>query len=243
MKISKYVSERDISKEWDSICEARNRTIIEKKDVSLLYVTAPCIINNVKNDLPTKILDVGCGTGYLTNQLSDFVDKCYGIDISKKSIEIARKQYCKNNLTFLHANINDFSHKEEFDSCVSNMVLMTDPEWMKSLSNIYRVLYPKGTLFIMITHPCYWPKYWGYQDEPWFDYNSEIFINKEFSISMVKDIGMTTHIHRPLTQYFNVLIKTGFIIEKIEEPYPVAKTPLGYQFEYPRFLFLKCRKK
>lgn len=236
------MNEDYISKEWDSICEVRNRTIMQKKDVSLLYVTSPCIINNIKNDLPKKIIDVGCGTGYLTNQIAELVDICYGIDISKKSIEIAKSQYQKNNLTFIHANINDFLFEEKFDSCVSNMVLMTDPEWMKSIKSIYMMLKEKGTLFIMITHPCYWPQYWGYQDEPWFDYSSEIFINKEFSISMVKDMGTTTHIHRPLMQYFNGLINTGFIIEKIEEPYPVSQTPSGYEFKYPRFLFIKCRK-
>ena len=51
----------------------------------------------------------------------------------------------------------------------------------------------------MITHPFFWPKYWGYESEEWYKYNEEIFIENEFSISFEKEMGKTTYIHRPLS--------------------------------------------
>src|SRR5216684_8519408 len=40
-----------------------------------------------------KVLDAGCGTGYLSKQLSDRGALVAGIDISERMIDIAREQY------------------------------------------------------------------------------------------------------------------------------------------------------
>src|SRR5260221_12982506 len=39
------------------------------------------------------VLDAGCGTGYLTKQLSDRGAKVIGVDFSQRMIEIARADY------------------------------------------------------------------------------------------------------------------------------------------------------
>ena len=241
MKCNK-VNRDVISLEWDEICEKRQSIIEQEKDISLLTVTGPCMLRNIKEEAPAKLLDVGCGTGYLTSKVSEFVDDCLGIDISRKSIELAGEKYGTPGLRFENCGICDFDKEKEFDACMVNMVFMTDPEWTLSAKRIFELLKVGGTLFITITHPCFWPKYWGYDKEEWFHYNKEIFIRHDFSISMVKSIGQTTHIHRPLEQYVQKLVEIGFQIEKIEEPYPVGEVPDGYEYKYPRFLFIKCRK-
>ena len=38
------------------------------------------------------------------------------------------------------------------------------------------------------------------------------------------------------------IIGGGFNIIKIEEPYPIEKIPDSYNYNYPRFLFIKCKK-
>lgn len=242
MIICDNVERNVISNEWDTICESRHKIIEQEKDISLLAVTGPCMLRSIKEETPQKLLDVGCGSGYLTNEASKLVDTCLGIDLSGKSIEIAKKKYDKNNLQFIQCGISDFSLDTQFDACMSNMVFMTDPEWRESVKKIFGLLKPGGVFFITITHPCFWPKYWKYENEPWFDYQSEIFIKHDFSVSLVKSIGQTTHIHRPLEQYIQGLVDVGFRIEKIDEPYPAVETPEGYEYKYPRFLFIKCRK-
>ena len=34
-----------------------------------------------------------------------------------------------------------------------------------------------GVFIFSITHPCYWPIYWNYYKEDWFDYNKELNIH------------------------------------------------------------------
>ena len=87
----------EIQSEWDVLCENRQNVIDSGKDFSLLSVTAPCIINALKESNSNKILDVGCGTGYLTAQLSKYCNKCVGIDISSASISLARSHYSNSN--------------------------------------------------------------------------------------------------------------------------------------------------
>ena len=232
----------EIAVEWDAICEKRELLIDNDKDFSLKYVTAPCILRNLAEDSPNRVIDVGCGTGFITNQISQNCDYCCGIDISAKSIELAKNKYRSKNLKFVNTTISDFNPNNKFDACVANMVFMTDPEWVSSIQQIYKVLNDNAYLLIMITHPCSWPHYWGYIDAPWFNYNKEIYIEHDFRTSLSETIGVTTHIHRPLSMYINGLIGGGFNIIKIEDPYPIEKIPDSYNYNYPRFLFIKCKK-
>lgn len=243
--MSKKVNKKhlyEIKQEWNDICDKRQEIIDNGQDISLVYVTSPCILNSLNNDTPKAILDVGCGSGYLTNQLASICETCYGIDISNRSVDIAKSKYKQNNLFFINSSISEFNTNIKFSHCVSNMVFMTDPDLKKSLKNIYELLDDNGILLAMITHPCFWPKYWKYQDEDWFDYNKEIFIQHNFKTSLSNSLGVTTHIHRPLYQYINEIISTGFEIICIEEPYPIETVPSNYIYEYPRFLFIKCKK-
>ena len=232
----------EICSEWDIVCEHRQNTIDAGDDISLLSVTAPCIVKHILQAAPKKVLDVGCGTGYLTSLVSQNVNECWGIDASGKSIAIAKKRYASQNTVFVQTTIEDFCSPFPFDACISNMVLTSDPLFRQSLKKMHDVLSLNGHLYIMIPHPCFWPKYWNYQDEPWFNYNEEIFIEHDFSISLVKSMGTTTYIHRSLATYIESILSVGFCIEQIEEPYPVGGVPKGYAYQYPRFLFIKCKK-
>lgn len=235
----------DISSEWDEVCTDRHNAIVNDQDISLVSVTAPCILRHIAKDSPIRVLDAGCGTGYLSSLIAkQLIDSgvCYGIDVSIKSISIAQNNYISENLHFLQTSIQEYCPSSLFDMCVSNMALTCDPNLSKTLKKLYSLLIPGGCLLIIITHPWFWAQYWGYQDAPWFNYNKEIFIEHNFSITLVKSMGKSTYIHRPLSQYTSQLLSAGFIIEELEEPYPVGGMPDHYYYRYPRFLFIKCRK-
>ena len=95
----------------------------------------------------------------------------------------------------------------------------------------------------MIPHPCFWPKYWDFEKAPWFDYNREIYIEHDFSISLVKSLGKATFIHRPLEMYISAIADADYYIEGLKEPYPYTAVPGEYIYEYPRFLLIKCKKR
>lgn len=237
-----YKNRDAIAEEWDNVCEMRQCAIEHGKDISLVSVTVPCILRNIKEHLPHRLIDIGCGTGYLTYKLSEIVPDCVGIDISKKSIQMAQTRYKRSNLKFDHCAIEDVSHSDFYDACISNMVFTSTPNWLDILSHIRDLLTNNGRIYFTIPHPCFWPQYWGYQNESWFTYEQEIFIEHDFKTSLSASMGTTTHIHRPLNQYINGILSSGFIIEKIEEPLPTTPVPTEYHYDYPRFLFFQCKK-
>lgn len=232
----------DICTEWDNVCFRRHEAIEHGKDYSLFHVTIPCILNELKQLAPQRVLDVGCGTGYLTFLASNFAEQCVGIDISAKSIQIATSTYSNAKVSFHPSLISKYSPGILFDTCIANMVFSSDPDWKSSINSIHNLLVPNGNLLVMLPHPIFWAQYWDISNEPWFDYREEIYIEHNFSISFAKSLGQATYIHRPLSTYINEICSSGFSLESLIEPYPREPIPDGYRYDYPRFLFMRFKK-
>lgn len=231
-----------ISSEWDIMGPLRHVLIETGKDYTLEHITGPCIIDNLKMIRHERIIDVGCGTGFLTNKMSKMATECCGIDYSRASIKVAIQKYARDNLHFFCSSIKDYSSDQLFDVCIANMVFMDDPEWQDSLRNIATLLFPNGKLLMTITHPCFWPRYWEYQDKEWFNYMEEVFVQGTFSMTLVKDMGTTTHIHRPLSSYFSSIIDSGFDIEKVLELQAPMNAIGSDDSSFPRYLFIQAGK-
>ncbi|BAU63671.1 Methyltransferase type 11 [Stanieria sp. NIES-3757] len=91
-----------------------------------------------------RILDLGCGTGQLTNQIAQLGAEVMGIDKDALMIEQAKANYPQ--LSFQVANGTNFSFTESFDAVFSNAAL----HWMKPpeavIKCIWQVLKPGGRL-------------------------------------------------------------------------------------------------
>lgn len=234
-----------IEQEWDTIADVRDRLIHSGQDISLLDVTEPFVLEVISRDDIRSVLDCGCGSGHLTQIIANKLKKStVGIDISGKSIDLAEKHYGRSdNVSFIKSSIIHFAkHKISFDACVANMVLMDISEIRQNLVAIYSLLNTNGTFCFTITHPCFWPIYWEYFKEPWFNYGSEICIKAPFYVNG-EFLGETTHVHRPLSSYITICKEVGFTIEHIKELYPLnSHLDLNYHYDYPRFIGFICRK-
>ncbi|MDP3998874.1 MAG: methyltransferase domain-containing protein [bacterium] len=60
-----------------------------------------------------SLIDIGCGDGYVTKELSDFlkIKNIYGLDVNKKLLNKAEKKGIK----VIHANIDYYSPMERYD--------------------------------------------------------------------------------------------------------------------------------
>ncbi|HEM3488538.1 TPA: methyltransferase domain-containing protein [Streptococcus suis] len=238
MKITNPKNNQDIAKEWDNIAIIRKNQIESKKDTSFHKILLPNILkelNKIDNLSEKKLIDLGCGSGYLTNYLSLSVKNTVGIDISVKNIELAKEKYSKNNLRFYNFAIEDFQI-DHYDIGVANMVLMDTMNLETCISSISNLLNNNGNFIFSITHPSFWPKYWKYEEESWYKYSKELIIEAEFRIANEATNYRTTHIHRPLETYINLLSKYNFKIESISE------LPNNDKDSYPRFLIVNCKK-
>jgi trans-aconitate methyltransferase len=94
-----------------------------------------------------SVLDLGCGDGVLTKQLSDLVPNgsVLGIDASEGMIREARKLE-GGNLSFRLMDIRDIGFESEFDFIFSNATLHWIKDHRKLLSDCRRALRPNGII-------------------------------------------------------------------------------------------------
>lgn len=89
-----------------------------------------------------RILDLGCGTGQLTSELSRRGARVFGLDASPDMVSQARRQYPE--LTFQVGDGQRLSFESEFDAVFSNATLHWMPRADDVASGVARALRPGG---------------------------------------------------------------------------------------------------
>jgi len=103
------------------------------------------IENIFGENMPKKILEVGCGTGSYTKILLERGYEVTALDMSEDMLKIAREKCACH---FIKGDIRDIALKEKFDACIAMFAVMgyvTDTSGIiKALNNIRRHLKPNG---------------------------------------------------------------------------------------------------
>ena len=225
--------------EWDRAAATRRAQICGGIDHSATQVLAPAIrqlLASPQKRKPSNVLDVGCGVGWLSRKLIRLATHVTAIDPSRVSIEIAKSDFSDTNISYLCTTVQALARKSGpsvFDAAVANMTLSVTPALASVLGALAHLLKPKGALIFTIPHPCFWPQYWRYSEESWFNYLKTIAIQADFRISNQRTALTTTHIHRPLEKYFAELHEQGLVVDVVREL-------LGREFSKPRFLVMRC---
>ena len=82
-----------------------------------------------------RILDLGCGTGDLTQEIAASRALVTGMDLSRSMLEKARMKYA--NLNFVEGNAEHFTVQEPMDAVFSNAAL----HWMKNAEDVVQCVH------------------------------------------------------------------------------------------------------
>jgi 2-polyprenyl-6-hydroxyphenyl methylase / 3-demethylubiquinone-9 3-methyltransferase len=113
-------------------------------------VRAPWMANELHKRIlkPAKVLDIGCGGGFLTNHLAEWGHAVTGIDLSPSSLEAAHQNDKTKTVAYLPANAYDLPFKDRSFDAVSAMDILEHVENPgQLLSEASRVLRPGGLFF------------------------------------------------------------------------------------------------
>jgi|tagenome__1003787_1003787.scaffolds.fasta_scaffold20964383_3 SAM-dependent methyltransferase len=244
-RLTRIQADLDLVKEWDKLAPVRYQQITSGRDLSYHYILVPTVINLLSNSTGSGV-DAGCGIGYLTNILSRSCGNILGLDPSENSIAIARQNYGAE-ASFLHSTLQDFAPRNpaKYDFVVANMVLMDVWNLKSFIDSAYQLLKSEGIFIFTVTHPWFWPRYYGYENEPWFAYSRELAVESPFRITAEPTCPLySTHIHRPLEAYIEAFREARFSIDTLVEPMPSKQIEALYPqpWKYPRYLAGRCRR-
>ncbi len=137
---------------WDRSAKSYDRE--ERGDEHVLLK----IIDKIKNNLKSSdtVLDFGCGTGLVSNKLSNHVKSIKGVDISSKMLEIAKIKALKNNIKnieYAHTTIFDKRfNTESFDVVFAFYILHLLESPQEVVDRLSELIKPGGLL--ISTTPC-----------------------------------------------------------------------------------------
>lgn len=236
----------EIQHEWDALAPIRFEQISSGKDLTFNHVLSPEILKLADEIGANSVVDAGCGVGILTGMLADRGYDVTGVDPSGENIKIARARF-GGVATFIESSLEDFSQRNfgAFDMIIANMVLMDVPDLRAFLSAVSAVLRDGGAFIFSIAHPCFWPSYYGYDEEEWFNYKGEFFVESPFRISSQENGDLvSTHVHRPIEAYVEAFLAARLQILHLREPLPTAEVQELYPrpWKSPRYLVGSCRR-
>ena len=116
------------------------------------YLSNKSVVQHLNPKVNSYILDVGCGTGILLQQLLR-LDRnlyLYGIDISPEMVKISKKKFDKQPVEIIEGSASKLPYKDcsfDYVCCATSFHHYPTPE--KSLEEIFRVLKPGGKLVLL----------------------------------------------------------------------------------------------
>jgi ubiquinone/menaquinone biosynthesis C-methylase UbiE len=210
------------------------------------YLNTPAFFDMLPDVAGLSGLDIGCGEGHNTRLLAHRGASVTAIDIAEVFIQHAKQAEEQEPLGIAYgvASAVELPFADAtFDFTTGFMSFMDIPETAWVLADAYRVLKPRGFLQFSIAHPCYdTPHRRNLRDEHGRTYAIEVgdyFRNLDGEVAEWIFGAVPPHVKqglpkfktprftRTVSQWLNLLIETGFLLERMEEPRPSDATVLA----------------
>lgn len=203
-----------------------------------------------------RILDLGCGEGGYSRELTKRGAQLVSVDCSQKAIEYAaalaeREGLCIGHHVRNSSDLFDIA-SDQFDIVLCSMMLMDCEDLEGTLSEAYRVLKPGGRLFASVLHPC-------------FDGNHDTGIGRQ-GTGIDRQVVVMNYFepktweaplwrgtipviwrHRTLEEYVKAFVRAGFAIVDLNEPRATdaqaqISTAMAWLQKIPLYLYWELKK-
>jgi len=243
-------------KDWNQFAETYQAFRGEPGTYNEL-VEIPAMLSLIGDVTHKRVLDAGCGYGYYSVLLAKKGAMVTGIDISEKMIELAKNNADKASVEcqFLVCDMQDLSMlaSNTFDMVISSIVVSHLDDIRKAFSEVFRVLKCNGIFAFSENHPILkgsWEKdnegrrlHWNIDN-----YFERSIRTGEWGNQQSGNVIITSWRHRTVQDYFDALITSGFVVERLVEPEPADEAESVNQEHYirakriPVFILFKGRK-
>ena len=198
---------------WDTAADHLSEWS-DEGDFARKYLLNPAIFELLGETRGLRVLDGGCGEGYLTRLIARRGAIVTGVEPASRLFNLCLQHEREKPLgiTYLQQDICELRIPDSlFDGIVLNMTLMDIPDLERAITAAVGALSPGGRLVASILHPCFdepmslWPQRRRVEITEYFD---EAIHPQTFAPSF----------HRPLSLYINLFIESGLTINRVIEP-------------------------
>ena len=196
-----------------------------------------------------RVVDLGCGNGWLARRLARSGARVLGCDFSPTHLECAWARATPDaEVDYRLMDLSDREQlaglgREEFDAAVCNMALMDIAAITPLLLAVFRCLKPGGHFVFSIPHPCFNTNGTTLMAER-NDYVGDgettcgVRVTRYLNLTPARAVvvaGQASpyyYFHRPLNQLLGACFAAGFALDGLEEPAfepnAAAHDPLGW---------------
>ncbi|HMQ02009.1 MAG TPA: class I SAM-dependent methyltransferase [Candidatus Doudnabacteria bacterium] len=232
------------------------------ENISHTFLEKPAMYRKLPNLKGKTILCIGCGTGEECAYLKSLgAKRVVGIDISKGLIKVAKKSYPDIEFYVMDMEKLKFSINS-FDFIYSSLVMHYVRDWTKPLKSMQKVMKKNGTLLFSTHHPVRWgakSEIVNNQKSTLLGYYKDRITEKSVVVGdylnsrKINDVWFgdfkVTYYHKPLSEIFSEIIKSGFEILDFIEPKPEVAVKKKKKIfwdthsKIPLFMLFELKKK
>ncbi len=232
---------------WSSLAAWYDAKQGETGDLWHRALIDPGLVARIGDVAGLRLLDVGCGNGYLARRFAAAGATVVAVDATEAMVERARARGdAGGRVAYLNGDASALPSLESgtFDLAYSNMALMDMADAAGVLREIGRLLREDGRFVATLSHPCFD----NGLDSTWL---VEKFPRGTTTVGRVmrtyrepfrsevpwnageEGPRYTGAYHRPLSWYAHALSEAGFVIESLDEPTPLPEMLGGASVEGP----------
>lgn len=233
---------------------------LEESDTYHAKVIVPHLLRVVSPEGGLKVLEVGCGEGFIARALWRAGATVTACDIAPELIEIAKQK--DGDIEYRTSRAEDLSWSKTctYDVVVAVLTLQNMEKIEPVFQEISRVLKKNGRCVFVLNHPAFRiPKvtHWGFDEQAHIQYRrADAYLSPRREIIDMhpgkkrKSTSVTYSFHRSLQDYMKALRASKFAITRLEEwishrtseKGPRAKAENRARNEFPLFMMIECTK-
>lgn len=227
----KNLKNKKLKAEWDRVADYWNEDAGDTGVWHQIYDIDPVLFNLLGSVKNKKILEIGCGNGYLSRLLakrgakitaSDFSEKLLRFGAEKEKLHSLGIKYLKRDA----ANLFGVKNKT-FDFVIANMCLMDIADAKGAIKEAGRVLKKKGKFIFSIIHPVFSYQRWTYIQQDGKKFFARAILKYKTSRAFKRTLWSTgvkaMCYHRSIEEYLRYLKNAGLVLDDFEEIISVKK--------------------
>lgn len=143
----------NVCKHYDLLIENGNDPVLDCKELAdyMDKWDGKEFINLLNLDPSKTVLEIGCGTGRIAKKIISQCKKYVGIDISTKTVNVARNHFENfDNAFFVNEDFLEYKANQKYDVIYSTLTFMHIKEKEEALIRVFNLLKRKGKFVLSI---------------------------------------------------------------------------------------------